>query len=486
WSDRLSEIRRKELVAKLRAVLPQPRRSARCERVCLSGSASAAAVAGRFQAQPGFAWLDSASLRHDLFRDPIARIHVRDRHAVVEGPGDRVSLEVRGLDLLEAAVEAWAGAAGALLCGYFAYELGAELEDLAVPLGAPEDLPDLVLGLYDSGLVQRNGTWQVWRSTAWRDRGHPSTRDDACGAIAEASREPADDPGPSAAAPVGAAGTGEDFKAAVARTVRRIYDGEIFQVNLCRRLETAIESSAIWPAYVRMRQVSPGRHAAFLRLSGECAVLSVSPELFLRVRGGLARSRPIKGTRPRGLTHAEDSRLALELLESEKDRAELAMIVDVVRNDLGRVCAPGSVSVVRHAQLMSLATVHHTFSEVSGRLRSDVGPADLLRACFPPASISGAPKIRAIEVAALEEARRRGPCMGSAGWISLDGEMELSVAIRTAVASCGRIWYLAGCGITAESDPEAELAESEAKAAAFIRALSAAPKLQSEAPAGEG
>jgi para-aminobenzoate synthetase component 1 len=126
---------------------------------------------------------------------------------------------------------------------------------------------------------------------------------------------------------------------------------------------------------------------------------------------------------------------------------------------------------MRHAELMTLPTVHHTVSEVGGRLRPGRGPADLLRASFPPASITGAPKIRAMEVAVLEERFRRGPCMGSIGWISLDGDLELSVAIRTAVASEGSVWYLAGCGITCESVPEEELAESEAKALAFRRAL---------------
>jgi para-aminobenzoate synthetase component 1 len=201
------------------------------------------------------------------------------------------------------------------------------------------------------------------------------------------------------------------------------------------------------------------------------AVLSVSPELFLSVRQGQVRSCPIKGTRPRGATPEADSAFIEELRSSEKDRAELAMIVDVVRNDLGRVCRPGSVEVTRHATLISLPTVHHTYSEVIGRLRDDCGPADLLRACAPPASISGAPKIRAMQLAALEEGYRRGPCMGSIGWMALDGDMEFSVAIRTAVGASDRIWYLAGCGITAESVPEDELAESAAKAAAFLQAL---------------
>jgi para-aminobenzoate synthetase component 1 len=147
------------------------------------------------------------------------------------------------------------------------------------------------------------------------------------------------------------------------------------------------------------------------------------------------------------------------------------MIVDVVRNDLGRVCAAGSVEVCRHAELMSLPTVHHLFSTVKGRLCADAGPVDLLRAAFPAASITGAPKIEAMRAARREEGQLRGPCMGAIGWISMDGRMELSVAIRTAFASGGRVRYYAGCGITAESDPGNEFEESRHKAAAFARAV---------------
>jgi para-aminobenzoate synthetase component 1 len=163
--------------------------------------------------------------------------------------------------------------------------------------------------------------------------------------------------------------------------------------------------------------------------------------------------------------------LAEELVNSEKDRAELAMIVDVVRNDLGRVCATGSVSVESFADLMRLPTVQHTSATVTGRLRDDRDLVDLLRAAFPPASISGAPKIQAIKVAMEQEGQRRGPAMGGMGWISLDGALQLSVAIRTALVTGGRILYFAGSGITAGSDPEQEFEETSAKAQAFIRAL---------------
>jgi para-aminobenzoate synthetase component 1 len=245
----------------------------------------------------------------------------------------------------------------------------------------------------------------------------------------------------------------------------------VFQVNLCRRLEARYDPGLAWELYRRLRSRTPAEYGAFLDLGDGRAVLSVSPERFLRVRGRRVESRPIKGTRPRGDDEETDRALARELAESEKDRAELAMIVDLVRNDLGRVCRTGTVGVHRHAELVSLPTVHHTQSTVSGELRPEVGPADLLRATFPAGSITGAPKIQAMVIASEEEERRRGPAMGAIGWIGLDGSLDLSVAIRTAVVAGDRVTYHAGCGIVADSDPDAELGETRAKARAFLDAL---------------
>jgi len=474
WSDRPSPARRQELIEDLRSVLPAPRPSATAKTARLRATASPPDAAGALQASPGFIWLDRPNSKNRLFSNPLVRISASGGKATVEGPCGRLAMAVRGFDLLEGILEAWAGPAGGLLCGYFGYELGAELEDLATPARRSSDPPDLVVGLYDFALEYTADGWWFSGTDAWRGgAGLPFPAMEAEALLANAGRIPSLIPpaGPLSPGPVVSVPTNEAFQSAVGRLVRRIYDGEVFQVNLCRRLEAPLEESMLWPAYIRLRATSPASQGAFVRITAGSALLSVSPELFLSVRNGEVQSCPIKGTRCRGSTPQEDRRLASELARSEKDLAELAMIVDVMRNDLGRVCAPGSVSVASHARLLSLPAVHHTFSEVTGRLRESTGNADLLRACFPPASISGAPKIRAIELAALEEGMLRGPCMGSIGWISLDGRMELSVAIRTAVASAGRIWYLAGCGITAESDPEAELAESEAKALAFVQTL---------------
>ncbi len=257
------------------------------------------------------------------------------------------------------------------------------------------------------------------------------------------------------------------FEASVARIVARIYAGDIFQTNLCRCLEAPLEPGTEWDLFQRMRAISPARYENFIRIDDHRTLFSISPELFLRVRDCVVESAPIKGTRPRGSTAVQDAALADELLASEKDRAELAMIVDVVRNDLSRVC--DEVRVTEHAKLMTLPTVHHSYSTVQGKLRT--GPIDLLRAAFPAASISGAPKIEAMRVALREEGRMRGPCMGAIGWIDPNGDMEFSVAIRTAYTENGRVRYYAGCGITADSVPTEEWDESCHKAAAFLRAL---------------
>jgi para-aminobenzoate synthetase component 1 len=231
---------------------------------------------------------------------------------------------------------------------------------------------------------------------------------------------------------------------------------------LVRRISGAFDAGDAWPLFQRLCEINPARYAAFIRIDERRAVMSISPELFLKLENGVLTSCPIKGTRPLG------GNMAAELQASEKDRAELAMIVDVTRNDLGRVCETGSVKVEAHAQLMTLPTVYHLYSTVTGRLAGS--PVDALRAAFPAASISGAPKIEAIRAAQREEKQRRGPAMGAIGWIQGDA-MEFSVAIRTAFTNGERIFYYAGCGITADSVPEQEFLESSHKAAAFERAL---------------
>ncbi len=474
WSSRPSPTHRREIVERLRRILPPPSAHWLSGKAELLGTPSPAQVAELLRGKPGFLWLDGAGTEHRLFAEPVAELTVRNGQAIVNGPGGQSTFPARGFDLLEAALECWGGPSGAMLAGFFGYELGPELESLPVPPCGDGEVPDLYLGLFDFGLGFGPAGWRLWSTDAWRGAGGFAFRPKQAEALLHAAGgngARTECRGALSNGPLLSRPNREAFKAAVSRTIARIYDGELFQANLCRRLEAPLEEALAWPLFLRLRSLSPAGHGAFLALGGGRAVASVSPELFLKVRDGQVESRPIKGTRPRGDTPVEDLRLALDLQSSEKDRAELAMIVDVVRNDLGRVCDAGSVHVERHAELVKLPTVHHTFSTVTGRLRTGVSVADLLRATFPPASITGAPKIRAMEVAMEEEGQRRGPCMGSLGWISLDGQMELSVAIRTAVVSLGRVSYHAGGGITAGSDPERELEETCHKSRVFVESL---------------
>ncbi|HEX9668251.1 MAG TPA: chorismate-binding protein [Thermoanaerobaculia bacterium] len=475
WSDRPTAARRARLADRLRALLPPPRPGARGAKTPLAGTAAVEPVAEELRQEPGFAWLDGAGWGGArLYSRPLAVLTARNGRATVAGPGGRADFAVRGLDLLDAALAAWGGAGGELV-GLFGYELAWELEELPPPPADDLGLPDLHLALYPAALRRDARGWTLDSTDAW-PAGGGDPRIAAERRLQRLARRAAEAPpeGPLARPPLRSRPPPSAFADAVARAVGRIAAGEIFQVNLCRRLEARLARRAVWPLWQRLRAASPADYAAFLDLSTPRrarALLSVSPECFLAVRDGVVESRPIKGTRPRGTNRRSDAALARELLESAKDRAELAMIVDVVRNDLGRVAVTGSVEVAAHAELMTLPTLHHTVSRVRARLAPGTNAADLLRASFPPASISGAPKIRAVAVAAAEEERRRGPAMGAVGRIALSGELDLAVAIRTAVAARGRVAYHTGGGIVADSDPEAELEETRVKARAFLAAL---------------
>jgi para-aminobenzoate synthetase component 1 len=200
-------------------------------------------------------------------------------------------------------------------------------------------------------------------------------------------------------------------------------------------------------------------------------VASASPERFVRVENGEVETRPIKGTRPRGATPEEDRARAEELLRSAKDRAENVMIVDLLRNDLGRVCAYGSVRVAAVCRLESYRHVHHLVSEVRGRLRPGLGPVDLLRASFPGGSVTGAPKVRAMEVIAELEPTARGPYCGCLGYLGFDGSADTNILIRTFTVGRGWVQFPVGGGVVADSTPEGEYAETLHKAEGLLRAL---------------
>jgi len=267
----------------------------------------------------------------------------------------------------------------------------------------------------------------------------------------------------------------ERYLRAVEEVRRNIALGEVYQANLCQRFEAAYRGDP-FELFAGSTTRSPAPRSAFLE-SGSLALVSASPETFLRVSpDGKVETWPIKGTRPRGATPEEDRRSAAELLASEKDRAELVMIVDLERNDLGRVCRTGTVRVPELTGLRSFPAVHHLVAHVEGWLRPGTSPSELLRATFPGGSITGAPKLRAMQLLAELEPVARSYFSGSLFWFGDDGSLDSSILIRSAVLWQGRVWLGAGGGVVTDSDPEQEWLESNHKARALARELGFDPE----------
>ncbi len=269
--------------------------------------------------------------------------------------------------------------------------------------------------------------------------------------------------------------TPEEYKRAVNRVREYIAAGDVFQVNLSQRFEADLEIPP-YELYKRLRTVNPAPFAGYLNFPG-VSIVSASPERFLRVRSDLVETRPIKGTRPRGGDLREDERLAYELTHSSKDRAENVMIVDLERNDLGRVCRYGTVKVTELAILETFPTVFHLTSTVIGRLRRSKSNIDLLKATFPGGSITGAPKVRAMQIIDELEPTKRSVYTGAIGYLGFNEDMDINIVIRTFLIREGRAYFQVGGGIIYDSDPEAEYVETLDKARALIRALQLAPEV---------
>ena len=261
----------------------------------------------------------------------------------------------------------------------------------------------------------------------------------------------------------------EAYEDAVRRALAYIGAGDVYQVNLARRVQIGGVGAPL-ATYASLRRANPAPYSALLRWDDR-AIASVSPELFLQLRGDEVLTRPIKGTRPRTGDVERDKEHRQALLDSAKEAAELAMIVDLHRNDLGRVCRYGSVCVARARCIEAHPTVFHTVADVVGRLRSECDAIDLLAACFPAGSISGVPKIRAIEIIDELEPVARGAYTGAVGVVALDGQMTMNVAIRTLQMRGAEATLYVGGGIVADSDPAAEYAETLAKARGILRGL---------------
>ena len=264
--------------------------------------------------------------------------------------------------------------------------------------------------------------------------------------------------------------SGETFKASVRRVKENILDGDIYQAVISRRLSVPAFQTG-FQIYRRLRETNPSPAMFFLRLP-DIELAGSSPEPLVKVFGSQAMTRPIAGTRPRGENAEDDSRLALELLADPKERAEHAMLVDLARNDLGRVCTPGSVRVSELMSVQNFPRVMHLVSTVEGELEPSRQALDALFATFPAGTVTGAPKRRAMEIIAREEPTARGPYAGAVGYLSFSGDLDFCITIRTAVLSRGQVHVQAGAGVVTDSDPALELRETEAKASAILAAVS--------------
>ena len=258
---------------------------------------------------------------------------------------------------------------------------------------------------------------------------------------------------------------------AVEQAKEHIRAGDVFQANLAHSWEAALRPGVRGAAlYQRLRASNPGPFCGLAEWD-DWSIVSSSPERLLRIDAGRVETRPIAGTRPRG-THAEGDRaLSLELISHPKERAEHVMLIDLERNDLGRICVPGSIDVDEMMVIESYAHVHHIVSNVRGTLRPDVKPGEAIRAVFPGGTITGCPKVRCMQIIGELEASARGPYTGSMGYLNRDGSLDLNILIRTLVRRGRRLSFSAGAGIVADSKPEPELAETRAKAAGLMRAL---------------
>ncbi len=373
------------------------------------------------------------------------------------------------------------------LVGHLGYDLGRRLEHLPAQAIDDQGLPDLRLGLHAWAIAWdgRDGRAFLAGRAVDGDRGALERVLEGVRARAEAGvRVPLRGEPPFPRLVFRSDTDRPGWEARVEAVRAAIAAGELYQANLTRRLVAAFTADP-WPVFRRLRAGEPAAFAAYLDLgiaaggpvgaaASRRAIISASPEPFLALdAAGLVRTDPIKGTRPRGRTRATDRRLAAELLASEKDRAENTMIVDVLRNDLGRVCRPGSVRVPRLWRLERTPSVQHLVSTVAGRLAPGHDAFDLLAATFPGGSITGAPKIRAMALIESLEPVRRGPYCGAALWVDAGGAMGSSILIRTFVADGRQLSLHVGGGITWRSDPAAEWEETRAKARGPLRAIGA-------------
>ncbi len=429
--------------------------------------------------EPWAIFLDSGNTggqdgRYDVIAArPFVTVVTQDGVTVIHGPDGQQTSDADPFLLLQQVMQRYPDrlaydlpfTGGAL--GYFSYDLARCIEALPTLAQDAEHLTQMAVGLYDWAIVVDHEA----RKTTLVGQGHdPVTAQRWESLIATFSQSGT--PRELAFSVTSDVRSNLDFPA-YAKAFRQvqayIQAGDCYQVNLAQRF-CAEATGDGWTAYRALRKISPAPFAAYLRLP-QAEILSASPERFLRVRDGMVETKPIKGTRPRAADPAEDRAQAEDLLRSPKDRAENLMIVDLLRNDIGKNCAVGSVKVERLFDLESFANVHHMVSTVRGKLAPKHDAVELLRGCFPGGSITGAPKLRAMEIIEELEPHRRGVYCGAIGYLGFNGNMDTNIAIRTAVFANGQIRFWAGGGLVADSEVDKEYRETLDKASSMLQLM---------------
>jgi para-aminobenzoate synthetase component I len=369
-----------------------------------------------------------------------------------------------GFDLVQQALQTWRFANGPRDgeppflgggIGYFSYDFGRRIEK--IPARAVDELalPDCQFCFYNVVLILDPEDGRLYLSSFDPSVPGAITREEALAELRKVT--PGEDARRFTAA-IRAGYEREAYLAAIRRVQEYIFAGDVYQVNLTQRFYAEIGGASTWELYKRLMTINPAPFAGYLKF-GETAILSASPERFLRVQGQRVETCPIKGTVRRGMNAEDDEAKRRWLLASAKNRAELAMIVDLMRNDLGRVCRPGSIRVENFPRLESFASVHHLVATVVGELEPRRSIVDLIRASFPGGSITGAPKIRAMEIIEELEPVRRGIFTGAIGYLGFNGVSDLNIAIRTMLVQNGRAFVQVGGGIVADSVAEEEYEE---------------------------
>lgn len=431
----------------------------------------------QLSAQSGLA--SSQYGRYDiLVADPFITFTSDERHTVVQeregsytSKEDPFTLVNEALQLYKTEKSDLPFAGGAV--GYFGYDLARRLERLEDIASNEDAIDTMKIGIYDWAVLVDHRNKTACLVSHGFDAKTRARWPELCARFEAAEDTGVIDHKFELCSPVRSNMDQAAYAAAFHKIQRYIQNGDCYQVNLAQRFSAKAKGDG-WQAYLKLREISPAPFMAYMNFVG-MQVLSASPERFLQVQDGVVETRPIKGTRPRADDAALDAQYALDLQSSLKDRAENLMIVDLLRNDISKNCEVGSVRADRLFQLQSFANVHHLVSIVTGHLRQGKTALDLLRGCFPGGSITGAPKLRSMQIIEELEPHRRGVYCGAIGYIGFDGNMDTNIAIRTAVymprQGGGEISFYAGGGIVADSDLQKEYTETLDKASGMLKVM---------------